>query len=86
MKDQLLFVTLLLLSFQFSCYNPRTGETTKPISGSISVDYKTESAASFSRFKAHNGVALPYTVIVPTNYDRSQAYPALFVFPSLEFL
>lgn len=85
MKDQLLFVTLILLSFQFSCYNPRTGETTKPISGSISVDYKTERVAGFSPFKAHNGVELPYTVVVPTNYDRSQAYPALFVFPSLEY-
>lgn len=85
MKDQLLFVTLIMLSFQFSCYNPKTGEIKTPVSGSLNVDYKTEKAASFLPFKAHNGVELPYTVITPTNYDRSQAYPALFVFPSLTY-
>jgi|GEM_PF-2293729 len=56
MKNQLLFVILVMLSFQFSCYNPSTDETTKPISGSISVNYKTETASSFSPFKAYNRV------------------------------
>lgn len=89
MKNQWLFVLLLFVCFGMSCSHPKVDEQSAGIENhnpqKLKENHSKEVSQVFNPFKAHNGVELPYTVVMPTNYDRTQAYPALFVFTSLEY-
>ena len=73
--------------FIIACQNPQPEhsapkELPEPISVSDS-ELLSKQELEFQTFKAHNGLQIPYVVLLPNGYQKGKAYPALVAFSSM---